>query len=147
VCTSQRTALFADKFCVYLRIRTISGAFSFLQRAGPAAAAPGPAAQHGHAHVLGTGRLKRRFRSLVPGADLPPRRASSYLQLRHDLLRLAAPGGLWIDVEAFLAAAREAHERRCVIEAARAEALIWNSRGQQGRPAPCHGAVDEPRWS
>jgi DNA-binding SARP family transcriptional activator len=43
---------------------------------------------------------------------LPPRRASSYLQLRHDLLRLAAPGELWTDVEAFLAAAREAHERR-----------------------------------
>ena len=42
--------------------------------------------------------------------DLPPRRASSYLQLRHDLLRLTAPGGLWIDVEAFLAAARAAHE-------------------------------------
>jgi DNA-binding SARP family transcriptional activator len=44
--------------------------------------------------------------------DLPPRRASSYLQLRHDLLRLVAPGGLWTDVEAFLAAARAAHERR-----------------------------------
>jgi DNA-binding SARP family transcriptional activator len=44
--------------------------------------------------------------------DLPPRRASSYLQLRHDLLRLAAPGGLWTDVEAFLAAERAAHERR-----------------------------------
>jgi DNA-binding SARP family transcriptional activator len=44
--------------------------------------------------------------------DLPPRRASSYLQLRHDLLLLEAPGGLWIDVEAFLAAARAAHEER-----------------------------------
>jgi DNA-binding SARP family transcriptional activator len=44
--------------------------------------------------------------------DLPPRRASSYLQLRHDLLLLEAPGGLWIDVEAFLAAARAAHEDR-----------------------------------
>jgi DNA-binding SARP family transcriptional activator len=44
--------------------------------------------------------------------DLPPRRASSYLQLRHDLLVLEAPGGLWIDVEAFLAAARAAHEER-----------------------------------
>jgi DNA-binding SARP family transcriptional activator len=44
--------------------------------------------------------------------DLPPRRASSYLQLRHDLLLLEAPGGLRIDVEAFLAAARAAHERR-----------------------------------
>ena len=44
--------------------------------------------------------------------DLPPRRASSYLQLRHDLLVLEAPGGLWIDVEAFLAAARTAHEDR-----------------------------------
>jgi DNA-binding SARP family transcriptional activator len=43
--------------------------------------------------------------------DLPPRRASSYLQLRHDLLLLEAPGGLWIDVEAFLAAACAAHER------------------------------------
>jgi DNA-binding SARP family transcriptional activator len=32
--------------------------------------------------------------------DLPPRGASSYLQLRHDLLVLKAPGGLWIDVEA-----------------------------------------------
>jgi DNA-binding SARP family transcriptional activator len=44
--------------------------------------------------------------------DLPPRRASSYLQLRHDLLLLEAPGGLWTDVEAFLAAARGAHARR-----------------------------------
>jgi DNA-binding SARP family transcriptional activator len=44
--------------------------------------------------------------------DLPPRRASSYLQLRHDLLVLEAPGGLWIDVEEFLAAARAAHEER-----------------------------------
>ena len=44
--------------------------------------------------------------------DLPPRRASSYLQLRHDLLVLEAPGGLWIDVEAFLAAARAAQEGR-----------------------------------
>jgi DNA-binding SARP family transcriptional activator len=44
--------------------------------------------------------------------DLPPRRASSYLQLRHDLLMLEAPEGLWIDVEAFLAAARAAHEGR-----------------------------------
>src|ERR687885_2548348 len=44
--------------------------------------------------------------------DLPPRCASSYLQLRHDLLLLEAPGGLWIDVEAFLAAARAAHEER-----------------------------------
>ena len=44
--------------------------------------------------------------------DLVPRRASSYLQLRHDLLVLEAPGGLWIDVEAFLAAARAAHEDR-----------------------------------
>ena len=44
--------------------------------------------------------------------DLAPRRASSYLQLRHDLLVLEAPGGLWIDVEAFLAAARAAHTRR-----------------------------------
>ena len=44
--------------------------------------------------------------------DLPPRRASSYLRLHHDLLLLEAPGGLWIDVEAFLAAAKEAHERR-----------------------------------
>ena len=44
--------------------------------------------------------------------DLPPRRASSYLPLRHDLLLLEAPGGLWIDVEAFLAAARAAHEER-----------------------------------
>ena len=44
--------------------------------------------------------------------DLPPRRASSYLQLRHDLLVLEAPGGLWIDVEAFLAAAHVAHEDR-----------------------------------
>jgi len=44
--------------------------------------------------------------------DLPPRRASSYLQLRHDLLVLEAPGELWIDVEAFLAAARAAHEER-----------------------------------
>jgi DNA-binding SARP family transcriptional activator len=44
--------------------------------------------------------------------DLPPRRASSYLQLRRGLLRLAAPGGLWIDVEAFLAAARAARARR-----------------------------------
>jgi DNA-binding SARP family transcriptional activator len=44
--------------------------------------------------------------------DLVPRRASSYLQLRHDMLLLEAPGGLWIDVEAFLAAAREAHEAR-----------------------------------
>jgi DNA-binding SARP family transcriptional activator len=35
--------------------------------------------------------------------DLPPRRASSYLQLRQDMLRLVAPGGLWINVEAFLA--------------------------------------------
>jgi DNA-binding SARP family transcriptional activator len=49
-------------------------------------------------------------RILEPG--LPPRRASSYLRLRHDLVRLEAPGGLWIDVEAFLAAARAAHERR-----------------------------------
>ena len=46
--------------------------------------------------------------------DLAPRRASSYLQLRHDLLLLEAPGGLWIDVEAFLAAARVAHTRRTV---------------------------------
>src|ERR687885_214689 len=44
--------------------------------------------------------------------DLVPRRASSYLKLRHDLLVLEAPGGLWIDVEAFLAAARAAHEDR-----------------------------------
>src|ERR671933_2053230 len=44
--------------------------------------------------------------------DLPARHASSYLQLRHDLLVLEAPGGLWIDVEAFLAAARAAHEDR-----------------------------------
>jgi DNA-binding SARP family transcriptional activator len=44
--------------------------------------------------------------------DLAPRRASSYLQLRHDLLVLEAPGGLWIDVEEFLAAARAAHEDR-----------------------------------
>jgi DNA-binding SARP family transcriptional activator len=44
--------------------------------------------------------------------DLPPRRASSYLQLRQDLLLLEAPGGLWIDVEAFLAAARAALEWR-----------------------------------
>ena len=44
--------------------------------------------------------------------DLPPRRASSYLQLRHDLLVLEAPSGLWIDVEAFLAAARAAQEGR-----------------------------------
>jgi DNA-binding SARP family transcriptional activator len=44
--------------------------------------------------------------------DLPPRRASSYLQLRHDMLLLEAPGGLWTDVEAFLAVARAAHERR-----------------------------------
>jgi len=44
--------------------------------------------------------------------DLPPRCASSYLQLRHDMLALEAPGGLWIDVEAFLAAARVAHEVR-----------------------------------
>src|ERR671937_1296125 len=44
--------------------------------------------------------------------DLPPRSASSYLQLRHDMLVLEAPGGLWIDVEAFLAAARAAHTRR-----------------------------------
>jgi DNA-binding SARP family transcriptional activator len=44
--------------------------------------------------------------------DLAPRRASSYLQLRHDLLVLEAPGGLWIDVEAFLSAARAAHEDR-----------------------------------
>jgi DNA-binding SARP family transcriptional activator len=43
---------------------------------------------------------------------LPPRCASSYLQLRHDMLVLEAPGGLCIDVEAFLDAAREAHERR-----------------------------------
>src|SRR5947209_7744057 len=49
-------------------------------------------------------------RILEPG--LPPRRAASYLQLRHDLLLLEAPGGLWIDVEAFLAAARAAHEER-----------------------------------
>jgi DNA-binding SARP family transcriptional activator len=42
--------------------------------------------------------------------NLVPRRASSYLRLRHDLLVLEAPGGLWIDVEAFLAAARAAHE-------------------------------------
>jgi DNA-binding SARP family transcriptional activator len=44
--------------------------------------------------------------------DLPPRRASSYLRLRHGLPRLAAPGGLWIDALAFLAAARAAQERR-----------------------------------
>jgi DNA-binding SARP family transcriptional activator len=44
--------------------------------------------------------------------DLPPRGASSFLHLRHDMLVLEAPGGLWIDVEAFLAAARDAHERR-----------------------------------
>jgi DNA-binding SARP family transcriptional activator len=44
--------------------------------------------------------------------DLPPRRASSYLHLRHDMLLLEAPGGLWIDVEAFVAAARAAHELR-----------------------------------
>jgi DNA-binding SARP family transcriptional activator len=44
--------------------------------------------------------------------DLVPRRASSYLHLRHDLLVLEAPGELWIDVEAFLAAARAAHEGR-----------------------------------
>jgi DNA-binding SARP family transcriptional activator len=44
--------------------------------------------------------------------DLPPRRASSYLQLRHDMLVLEAPGGLWTDLEAFLAAARAAHEGR-----------------------------------
>jgi DNA-binding SARP family transcriptional activator len=44
--------------------------------------------------------------------DLPPRRASSYLRLHHDLLLLEAPGGLWIDVEAFQAAATEAHEGR-----------------------------------
>jgi DNA-binding SARP family transcriptional activator len=44
--------------------------------------------------------------------DLMPRRASSYLQLHHDMLLLEAPGGLWIDVEAFLAAAREAHQTR-----------------------------------
>jgi DNA-binding SARP family transcriptional activator len=44
--------------------------------------------------------------------DLAPRRASSYLQLRHDLLVLEAPGGLWIDALAFLAAARAAHEER-----------------------------------
>ena len=44
--------------------------------------------------------------------DLPPRRASSYLQLRHDMLLLEAPGGLWTDVEAFLAAACAAHEGR-----------------------------------
>src|SRR5438105_10825078 len=44
--------------------------------------------------------------------DLAPRRASSYLQLRHDMLLLEAPAGLWIDVEAFVAAARAAHEAR-----------------------------------
>jgi DNA-binding SARP family transcriptional activator len=44
--------------------------------------------------------------------DLAPRRASSYLQLRHDLLVLEASGGLWVDVEAFLSAARTAHEDR-----------------------------------
>ena len=44
--------------------------------------------------------------------DRPPRRASSYLRLCHDLLVLEAPGGLWIDVEVFLAAARAAHEGR-----------------------------------
>jgi DNA-binding SARP family transcriptional activator len=44
--------------------------------------------------------------------DLAPRCASSYLQLRHDLLVLEAPSGLWIDVEAFLAAARTALTRR-----------------------------------
>src|SRR5437763_5268224 len=46
--------------------------------------------------------------------DLAPRRASSYLQLRHDLLVLEAASGLWIDVEAFLAAARAAHTRRAL---------------------------------
>jgi DNA-binding SARP family transcriptional activator len=49
-------------------------------------------------------------RILEPG--LPPRRASSYLQLRHDMLLLEAPDGLRTDVEAFLAAARAARERR-----------------------------------
>ena len=44
--------------------------------------------------------------------DLPPRRTSSYLQLRHDMLLLQAPDGLWTDVEAFLAAARAAHAWR-----------------------------------
>src|SRR4051794_14787322 len=44
--------------------------------------------------------------------NLPPRRASSYLRLHHDLLLLEAPGGLWIDVEVFLAAATDAHEVR-----------------------------------
>src|SRR5437588_5944842 len=40
--------------------------------------------------------------------DLPPRRASSYLQLRHDMLALEAPASLWIDVEAFMDATTEA---------------------------------------
>ena len=44
--------------------------------------------------------------------DLPLHRASSYLRLYDDILVLEGSGGLWIDVEAFLAAARAAHERR-----------------------------------
>jgi DNA-binding SARP family transcriptional activator len=43
--------------------------------------------------------------------DLSPRRAASYLRLCDDILVLEGSGGLWIDVEAFLAATRAAHER------------------------------------
>src|SRR5436305_852716 len=55
--------------------------------------------------------------------DLPRRQASSYLQLRHDVLLLEAPGHgtLWIDVEAFQAAAGDA--RRVQTARAYTEAL------------------------
>ena len=52
---------------------------------------------------------------------LPPRRASAFLHLRHDVLLLEAPGDLWIDVEAFQAAAAQA--RRVQTARAYSEAL------------------------
>jgi DNA-binding SARP family transcriptional activator len=51
-------------------------------------------------------------RILEPG--LPPRQASAYLHLRHDVLQLEAPGDLWIDVEVFEAAAAQARQGQTV---------------------------------
>src|SRR5919201_1082449 len=65
--------------------------------------------------------------------DLAPRRASTYLQLRHDLLVLEAPGGLWIDALAFLAAARTAHEERTPQAYREAQRLLMRLLVQAGR--------------
>jgi DNA-binding SARP family transcriptional activator len=76
--------------------------------------------------------------------DLPRRRTSSYLQLRHDLLRLVAPGGVWTDVEAFVAAAREAHERRTL--QAYQEALLLYSGDLVLDEHDEHGALAQRGW-